>query len=241
MPLIESLIQYWLDCHWTVALAMSFVVSAAIFMCTSHSLSRLIDHFVERDFGQFIDDRALAPNQIKREVIYGIGACFIFGIGSLFSRELFSSIWPQSLIAVMLQVLSFVVFYETYSYFVHRLLHTRVFLSVHSVHHKSVRVTPWSAYSVHPIEAAFIGFSAPLFMLIFPLSLSMALVLHISGMMFTILIHSNFRCTVNSLALNLIFSYPEYHSKHHANGHVNFGFVNRWWDKVFATAHQSSD
>jgi lathosterol oxidase len=119
--------------------------------------------------------------------------------------------------------------------FVHRLLHMGPFAKVHGVHHRSVRVTPWSAYSVHPVEAIFIGMSAPIFMSMFSLSLGVALVLHISGMMFTILIHLNYQLPTKNTLLKKITDYPAYHLKHHITGKSNFGFVNSFWDRCFKT------
>src|SRR5690606_31004983 len=117
------------------------------------------------------DSRPLKKDQKKLEISNGLTACVIFAVGSLVTRELFSSVWPETLIAFVAQVAAFSIFYEVYSYFVHRLLHGRLSVKMHGVHHGSVRVTPWSAYSVHPVEAVFIGLSAPLYMALFPWSL----------------------------------------------------------------------
>lgn len=77
-----------------------------------------------------------------------------------------------------------------------RLLHLKDFRSVHYIHHRSVPVSPWSEYCVHPMEAAFIGFSAPIFRYLFPMSLGVVLTFHVMGMAFTMLIHQIFRLTV---------------------------------------------
>ncbi len=238
---LNALLQFWVDSHWVVALTMAVVVNIAVYVCTAWLLSRLIMLIVEHhSAGELIDNRLLKKGQAKLEATNGITACIIFAVCSLVSRELFSTLWPLSVVDFILQVACFTIFYESYSYFVHRLLHTKRFKKVHRVHHQSVRVTPWSAYSVHPVEALFIGLSAPLFMMIFPLSLGMALVLHVSGMMFTILLHSNFEYTGRNMLIKFVLAYPCYHSTHHINGNVNFGFVNKWWDTIFKTLKVSS-
>lgn len=237
MQFVFEIIDFWTTTHWFIAFAIACLVNISVYVITAKCLHSLIGYAVNsRSFGTFIDDRELKLRQTVREMRHGIVACCIFALGSLFSRMLFEGIWPQNLTSLLIQVASFVVFYETYSYFVHRLLHTKYFSKFHGVHHSSVRVTPWSAYSVHPVEAIFIGFSAPVFMLLFPLSLSVALTLHILGMMFTILLHSNYSHSSGPALLKLPFSYSEYHSKHHLYGGVNFGFTHRFWDIVFATA-----
>ncbi len=242
MEYLDALLLFWIESHWLLALAMAAAVNIAVYVCTAWLLSRLIMFIVNHNnaAGELIDNRPIKKGQIKLEAKNGIIASFIFAVCSLASRELFLTLWPLSVVDFVLQVLCFTVFYETYSYFVHRLLHTKRFARMHGVHHKSVRVTPWSAYSVHPLEALFIGLSAPLYMMLFSLSLGMALVLHISGMMFTILLHSNFKYTGRSMLMRFVFAYPCYHSTHHINGNVNFGFVNKWWDTVFRTLKMNS-
>lgn len=240
MKYLDGLFQFWIDAHWFVALAVSSIVNVSIYVITAFTLSVLIRHLVRKGKGGFLDHRPLKNSQLKWEVSFGIVSCLILAVGSLATRELFHKVWPETLLDLVLQTVCFIIYYETYSYFVHLLLHRKPFKKYHAVHHRSVRVTPWSAYSVHPVEAAFIGFSAPLFMLIFPLSLGIALVLHIFGMMFTILLHSNFRIESRSALARWINGYPDYHSKHHIFGVFNFGFVGSAWDRIFQTKHKDN-
>jgi len=233
---VNFLLLYWIDSHWFIALVMSACVNIGVYLCAAYLLSMVIRYSVNlHGLGEFINDEPLKNKQVKMELKNGVFACIIFAFGSLASRELFSSVWPGSGVDVILQVCSFIIFYETYSYFIHRVLHFKVLARFHGVHHKSVRVTPWSAYSVHPIEAFFIGVSAPLFMLFFNLSLGFALTLHVFGMIFTILLHSNFQYVGNNVFLKLLFSYPKFHAKHHNEGDVNYGFFNKGWDSLFGT------
>ncbi|TDF41289.1 fatty acid hydroxylase family protein [Alteromonadaceae bacterium M269] len=222
---IDRLFQFWIESHWSVALVMSSVVNISVYVITALTMSRLIKVMTTKKLGEYIDDRSLKDGQIKQEVSFGIIACIVFAVGSLATREVFHKIWPESISDFFVQTLCFVIFYETYSYFVHLLLHQKFFSKYHRIHHLSVRVTPWSAYSVHPLEASFIGFSAPLFMLFVPMSLGLALVLHVFGMMFTIMLHSSYRHRSNSRLIKWMNEYPRYHSKHHIYGTVNYGFV----------------
>ncbi|WP_163835649.1 sterol desaturase family protein [Spartinivicinus ruber] len=236
MAYINQLLQFWIETDWYFALLMSIAVNIVVFVSTATILDYAIAGLISKyKFGSYIDDCPLKLNQKKIEIQNGIVACVIFGVGSLITRELFSQVWPVSFISLLIQLVAFMIFYESYSYFIHRLLHTKPFLKIHDVHHKSVRVTPWSAYSVHPVEAIFIAMSAPIFMSIFPLSLGVALVLHIFGMMFTILIHSNYNLIINNPLLGKVSGYPRYHSAHHLLGNVNFGFVNDFWDSCLNT------
>lgn len=240
MTYIDALFQYWIGAEWYVALAMSVAVNVAVFAVTAFVLDVAINKLVAGyDAGKFIDNRPLKPGQKKMEIRNGMVACTIFAVGSLLTRELFVGVWPATFFDLFIQLITFIIFYESYSYFVHRLLHTKSFLKIHAVHHRSIRVNPWSAYSVHPVEAMLIGMSAPVFMSLLPLSLGVAFVLHVFGMMFTIFLHSNYGLYIGSKMVRMVNGYPAYHSAHHLSGKVNFGFVNSFWDKFFRTRSKS--
>ncbi|MCO7222714.1 sterol desaturase family protein [Pleionea sp. CnH1-48] len=238
MTFINELLEFWINTHWLIAFLMSAMTNILVYVIASSFLSLVIGKLVERGQGTHIDQRPLKEEQFRWEIKFGLTTCFIFALGSLASRGLFDGLWPTSISDFAWQWVSFVVFYETYSYFVHRLLHLKPFSRYHYVHHWSVRVTPWSSYSVHPIEAAFIGFSAPIFMTMFSLSLGLALLFHVGGMVFTILLHSNFKIQSNNGLIQWVFKYSQDHSSHHRLGKFNFGFVNSFWDRVLNTRYR---
>lgn len=233
---INKLFDFWITTDWYIAIMMSFVVNLIVYLSVSAGIflfTRKMDS--AKATGSFIATEPLKKGQLSKEIKYGTISCFIFAVASLFTRELFEGIWPQSVVGLLVEIMVFAIFYETYSYFIHRLLHLKPFLRIHAVHHYSRRVTPWSSYSVHPFEAVMIGLSAPLFMLMFPMHLAVILILHVLGMSFTILIHSNFVLNENIVLSKVFNGYTEYHALHHAKVKTNFGFINRFWDTVFKT------
>jgi len=238
--LLNTAFQFWITSQWYVALVMSLGLNCFVYLGTALTISLITSKLDStRQIGQYLDKRKLKKNQTKIEIFYGLTTCFIFSFTSLLARILFENVWPTSILNFVLQLIIFSIFYETYSYFIHRLLHTPLLRFAHSIHHSSVRVTPWSAYSVHPIEAFFIGTSAALFMCFFPMSLSLILALHIIGMIFTMFIHSNFVLN-DSIFLSKVFNrYTSGHSLHHQKGIVNYGFVNSFWDRVFKTKYKA--
>lgn len=240
LNLLTELFQYWIDATWYIAFLMSFGVNCAVYIFTAFFISSVLSKLKSiKRIGFFINEASLNSRQVRSEIKYGVGACFMFAFASLFTRFFFVDIWPDSFFSFLVQIIIFSIFYETYSYFIHRLLHHKLLRSAHSVHHRSVRVNPWSAYSVHPIEAFFIGISAPIFMFIFPMSLGVILVLHIMGMIFTMIIHSNFMLNESVKFSSIFNKYTVGHSLHHQKGDVNFGFVHVFWDKVFKTEYNS--
>lgn len=233
MELLDQLLHVWLTTSWYIAGLMAFIVNCAMYLGAAACIQAVSRRLCNK-MASPIDASELKPSQIRREIGFGILACAMFALTSLASRALFEHLWPSSLWQFALEMLLFTLFYETYSYFIHRLLHHRWFRAIHGVHHQSRVVTPWSAYSVHPGEALLIGISAPLFMVCYPISLSLVLWFHLAGMLFTMLLHSNVRLDVAGAAL--FNRYTQAHSAHHQQGHGNFGFVHRFWDQLLHTA-----
>jgi len=236
MLYINNILDYWLNTHWVLAFIIAAGVNMIIYIIAATVLEKLVFVLVEKyKVGVYISTQELKPNQKKQEFINGIIACIIFALTSLLARLLYVNLWPITVLDFIIQSIVFTLFYESYSYFIHRLLHKKPLLKFHAVHHRSIRVTPWSAYNVHPIEALFIGLSAPVFMLIFPLSLGVVLTFHVVGMVFTIFIHSNYHFKPSIIGFSKINNYSNTHSQHHSFGKGNFGFINSFWDKIFKT------
>ncbi|BCE02637.1 sterol desaturase family protein [Marinicellulosiphila megalodicopiae] len=236
---INQLLNFWVHTHWLIALAMSTLVNMGVFIICALCITWLT-HYLNKavGFGEYIDKRPLKDGQKKFEFKNGMLACFIFAALSLLTRIWHVDVWPSSIIDFVLQVVMFSVFYEVYSYFVHRVLHFKPFRKAHGVHHRSMTVTPWTAYSVHPIEAFLIACSAPLFMFMFSLSLGVALTLHIIGMVFSIMIHSNFDFYFKVKIVNHLNVFTKFHQYHHELGNKNYGFTNQLLDRLFKTKYK---
>ena len=242
--IIESLMllfEFWIQTTWYIALAMALITNLVVYFVAAYLINYLTQKIAQGNrLGEYIDDRPLKKGQKVNEIKNGVLACAMFSLVSLLARELFVGIIPLSITQLLFEVLAFTLFYETYSYFVHRILHTKQLRKLHYVHHYSIRTTPWSAYSVHPVEALSIGLSAPIFMLIFPVHLSVIFAFHILGVVFTLLIHSNLKLKGKNIFSQLFNRYTESHAAHHSIGNVNFGFINSFWDLCFKTRHIES-
>jgi len=156
--------EFWIQTKWYIAFVMSLITNLVVYFVAAYLIYYLSKKITQHNrLGKYIDDRPLKKGQKVNEIKNGILACAMFSLVSLLARELFVGVIPLSITQLLIEVLVFTLFYETYSYFVHRLLHTKQFRKPHSVHHYSVRTTPWSAYSVHPIEALLIGMECTAF------------------------------------------------------------------------------
>lgn len=230
--LLDFLVRYWIGAPLPIAWAMAAAANVAIYGLGAFCMARFSDRLIAKGIAQRYDAAPTPAEQIGRELRWGISTCLILACTSLLTRELYAAVWPASIGAWLLQVFTFVIYYEIYSYGVHRLLHLRPLRRFHGVHHRSVITTPYSAYAVHPIEAVSIGLSAPLFMLLVDFSLGPAFLLHVFGMLFTVLIHANVQFLRWATPLN---AWTYHHHRHHAAGEVNFGFTSRLLDGVFAS------
>lgn len=236
----ETLLSAWLQASLPVALLVAIGVHCLIYLLGGGIGIWLTEKLMPSlGIGRPLDQRPAKPGQLQREIRNGLIACLVLGLASLSYRWLCAGIWPESWLQAAFQVGSFVVFNNIYSYATHRLLHTRALSRFHRVHHLSVRVTPYSSYSVHPIEAMIIAGTLPLFMLLIPLGVGTALVLHAVGMVYTTCIHCNYDL-MPSLGdhhwFKKLINHPTYHRFHHTQGNVNYGFTNRLLDLLFKTS-----
>jgi len=131
--LINSLndtLAFWLNTSLHIAFAMSALVNIIVY----GSSALVIDFFTKKmskkgRVGSYIDDRPLKKNQKSKEIKLGFFTCLIFASGSLVTRFLYDGIWPSSWVNLILQIVIFTIVYDTYSYFLHRFLHTKTFRS----------------------------------------------------------------------------------------------------------------
>lgn len=121
--------------------------------------------------GRVLDERPFFPAQLRTELARGVSNCAVVAVVTVACLGLADSALPSA-VRIALELAGLVALYEVTFYFLHRLLHTRPFQGVHGIHHKSVRTTPWSGLSVHPIEGLFIEAPILLFALLAPVSIA---------------------------------------------------------------------
>ena len=52
----------------------------------------------------------------------------------------------------MKEFILYIVYYDFFYYFVHRLLHTRYFYPIHKIHHKQIQPEYYDFYNIHILE-----------------------------------------------------------------------------------------
>ncbi len=142
--------------------------------------------------------------------------------------------WELAALFIALLVLNDVWFYAT-----HRLLHSEwLFKHVHSVHHRSVDVSPFTSYSFHPVEALLLTAWLVPVVLLFPIPLPLLGAMQLVGLFNNINAHLGYELQPRWFIRVPPFSWltsSTFHNLHHAQVKGNYGLMLRVWDRVFAT------
>lgn len=143
--------------------------------------------------------------------------------------------WPS----IVLSFVGLLVFNDAWFYWWHRFLHRpTVFRLVHSVHHKSVDVNPFSSYSFHFVEAFILSAWVIPMMVLVPIYLPVFGVLQVVGLANNVMAHLGYeflpRWYVRIPPFRWMTS-ATYHNLHHTRFHGNYGLMFRWWDRWLGT------
>lgn len=117
-------------------------------------------------------------------------------------------------------------------YAAHRLYHRpRLFRAIHRFHHRNTTPTPFTAYSMHPVE--FLTFEAVALVPLFVLPVHAAFVI-------ATLVYSNYVALLQHSGVRLSSVLPwqpatRFHDDHHLCFHVNYGQNLMLWDRLFGT------
>ncbi len=241
LELIESFAAQWreLPVLWSYFVAYLMHFAIYVFFAAGITLLFSISLRVFKN-GASLDTRPLRPNQIRFEVSCSLMTCAICAVYTVVGLRLSHGVWPDSWLAGILQAVAFLAFYDLYFYWTHRLFHTPFFVRFHGIHHRSVRVTSWAVYSLHPVEAAINYLPVLLFMWVWPTSIFGMVVFHGLLMYLPALGHSNFDPFPNASWMRGVKDVIQFHQQHHMRGQPgNFGFLSLFWDKVFGTVYEN--
>ncbi len=144
--------------------------------------------------------------------------------------------WPLSLILLM-------IFHETYFYWTHRLLHiTSFYKKFHSVHHASLKPSPWASFSFHPVESVINALALPLISLFLPMH-PILILFHLTVMTLTAVTnHLGFEILPSNRMAKAVSKYVisgVHHSEHHRYFKMNFGLFFTFWDRLCETENES--
>lgn len=121
---------------------------------------------------------------------------------------------------------------DFFLYAAHRMYHRpRLFRAIHRFHHRNTTPTPFTAYSMHPVE--FLTFEAVALVPMFFLPVHALVVI-------ATLVYSNYVALLQHSGVRLSSVLPwqpatRFHDDHHLCFHVNYGQNLMLWDRLFGT------
>jgi Delta7-sterol 5-desaturase len=143
--------------------------------------------------------------------------------------------WPM----IALTFVGLLLLNDLWFYSWHRLLHhPKLFRHVHSVHHKSVDVNPFSSYSFHWFEGLVLGAWILPVALFVPIYLPMLGVLQALGLINNVMSHLGYEFLprwILKVPLLRWMNTATFHSLHHTSSRGNFGLMFRLWDRLLGT------
>ena len=234
--------EFWKN-PWLVIVFMASL-SGIVFI--RYFLFATLYEFILRLFyGQTRNVFSEKRKQVRREISWalvssvvftGVAACCLYayqqGWTRIYDDLQFLPLWYFFASGIL-----FILAYETYYYWLHRLMHhPRIFRIVHKVHHESLHPTVFTSFSFHPLEALLQFLFFPAFIMLIPIHYIM-----LGGvlMIFTLsaLINHSGTEIFRSKFLLTHFIGATHHDLHHKEFRSNFGLYLTWWDRWMGTGN----
>lgn len=206
-------------------------------------------YFFSEKYGSRIQGERRKDAPIAKEAYGSARAAFIVACMAAWPIGLSRAGLPTGLVwtveemglpwwAVILQMYLGIVAVDAWTYWKHRLLHTRLLFPFHSHHHSFRDPTPFAGFAVGPVETLLTFW--PLLLICFPPAKHFA-PLYFTAIVGFVLLNLYLHCGVTVKALErvlprLYLNTSGWHNVHHSDVNANFGEVSFFWDKVCKTS-----
>ena len=192
--------------------------------------------------------RALPPEKVRRDIVQSVRSlasiALMFAIGhTLYTKfDIGLVAWPTSVWSVVGSFLLSMLAYDTWFYWMHRLLHTKPFYRrIHRWHHLSLPSVAWSNNSDTFVDNLFLQsywLAAHLIVPVAPVVLLVhKLYDHISG----IIGHSGVEHGGGITYPPSPFNSVTHHDQHHRYFNCNYSPHFTIWDRLMGTLHKTHD
>lgn len=220
-----------------------YTTTVILYFAMGYGLTWLNGRNPERRIQQGRDGSKRRAAEIRQSLASMFSACLPVTLGLYFQAKGWTltpwafSWWTALPIFVLCMIL-----YDTWFYFMHRLLHTKLLYPLHALHHKSVAPSIWATYSEEVLDTFLLqGFSAVIvFVVPFPpvILIGQRLFEHFNGMFG----HAGFEYFASSTS-----RYPSpmlcttFHDQHHSGFRYNYGNYFSFWDRAMGTISPQYD
>jgi Delta7-sterol 5-desaturase len=230
---------------WLLSLGINLVVYLVATSILIHALRYFWDKGLEQ---RKIQKREASRADIRREIASSLRTILIFSViyAAIYAGAranifvLCPGIQPLGVPYLLASTAAIIVAHETYFYWLHRLMHHRLFFArCHRTHHKSVTPTAYACFAMDPPEAILIGLFVPLWLLVVPMQLpglSIALALIFAR---NITAHSGVEFVQPGSRWFRWLATNTDHDLHHATVRYNYGLCFSVWDRLMGTEHPS--
>jgi len=184
---------------------------------------------------------------LLREISYSLGSLAVFAavagvvMALLISHhaEIYDDPRKYGLAWFFLSYPLLVIWHDAYTYWTHRLLHTRWMMRhVHFVHHRSRHPSPFAAYATHPAESLIVGLVILLPLLVVPLNGYVLIAFGIGEIIRAAVNHAGVETMPRRFARHWFwgrFVTTTHHHLHHEAVRGNYALWFTWWDRWCGT------
>jgi len=135
-----------------------------------------------------------------------------------------------------------VILHDTWFYWGHRILHTKIFYRFHSPHHRSVTPTVWSNDAGHTVDTLFAHSYYALIVFVLPIPAAVLLLHRLFDQVSAAVGHCGFEHFAGFTARK---PWPllctVFHDQHHQYFLYNYGNYFSVWDRLLGTIHPEYD
>lgn len=231
--------EFWFN-PWLVFLFLAtlFVIIFTRYFVFAKIYSNVLSRFSNNVRNKWNFNRV----QIQREIKWSILSSLVFTIFSGFGfwayqqglTKIYNTISDYSLIYFCMGPFLLLVLYETYYYWLHRIMHIPIiFKYVHKAHHQSIHPTVFASFAFHPLEAVLQFLFFLIIIFVMPLHYAVLLATLMIMTVSAVINHSGIEIFKSKISKHLIGS--THHDLHHEEFKTNYGLYFTWWDKWMKT------
>lgn len=232
--------EFWSN-PWLVSLFLSSLVLIIFLRYVAFAaLYQLLLSWGRKSMMVFLSARKI---QVRREIKWAFFSSVIFTMFSalcLYAYQdgrtrIYSDIQEYPVWYLFASALAVLTLYETYYYWLHRIMHIpSIFRVVHKVHHESINPTVFTSFCFHPLEAVLQFFFFPLLIISIPLHYGVLFGILMLFTLSALVNHSGVEIFKKKLLRDHLIG-ATHHDLHHKEFTTNFGLYFTWWDKWMGT------
>ena len=247
--MFESYIEYFSGSFFS-----ELIIRIIIFFGISSILYFSFDRvFKKRFWSRKVQQKNFVDKKIRHDILWSLFNRFILSIITVSiaffvsngNSLIYTDINQYGVLYFILSIPLVVLIHDTYFYFVHRAMHSKLLMRhVHSLHHVSTDPTPFTGYAFHPWETIIEFGFLPLIIFVLPLHPITFLGWQSFILLFAIYTHIGYEIMPKFWVNNPITKYintPTHHNMHHSKFKYNYGLYFNFWDRLLKTQHPEYD